>query len=139
MSDKSAFDVLEKTTTRRRFLREGGIAALAAGVATACKPDSAKAPAAVPQGAAKPGATGGTMGAHDTSAGATALANADAMDAMHEKGIKAFPAKTAGMGNQLMQPTKDKGVKDFELTPKKKQWGDGPGHMVGGWGHKQPG
>jgi hypothetical protein len=26
---------------------------------------------------------------------------ADQMDAMHEKGVKAFPAKTEGQGNQL--------------------------------------
>jgi hypothetical protein len=38
-------------------------------------------------------------------------AQADAMDAMHEKGVKAFPAKTDGKGNQLFQPRIEKGVK----------------------------
>jgi FtsP/CotA-like multicopper oxidase with cupredoxin domain len=129
MSD--TFDLLEKTTTRRRFLREGGLAALAAGALTACKPE-AKAPAAA--ATAAPQQTGGTMGPHDTAAG-SATSAADAMDAMHEKGIKAFPAKTAGMGNQLLKPTMDKGVKVFELTAKKIQWETEPGKMVEAWAY----
>src|SRR4051812_45630592 len=117
MSDKSVFDRLNEPKSRRRFLREGGVAALAVGVGAACKGDSPKTPVVQQQGAAAAGATGGTMGAHDpAAAAATALANADAMDAMHEKGIKAFPAKTAGMGNQLIQPKLDGNVKVYELT-----------------------
>jgi FtsP/CotA-like multicopper oxidase with cupredoxin domain len=135
MSDKSVLDILEKRTSRRGFLREGGIAALTAGIVTACNSSSAKTPPPVVPVTPAGGATGGTMGAHDTVAGAAALANADAMDAMHEKGIKAFPAKTAGMGNQLMQPTMDKGVKVFELTAKKMQWETEPGHMVEAWAY----
>ena len=46
---------------------------------------------------------------------------ADAIDAMHE-GIKAFPAKTAGMGNHLMKPRLDDGVKVFELSASVMQW-----------------
>src|SRR5947208_2660363 len=98
MTDMRVLDLVEKKTSRRRFLRDGGIAALAAGVATACKADAAKAP---PIAAATSGA---------------APSAADAMDAMHEKGIKAFPAKTSGMGNQLLAPTIDNGVKVYELT-----------------------
>jgi FtsP/CotA-like multicopper oxidase with cupredoxin domain len=136
MSDKSLLDLLDKKTSRRRFLRDGGVAALAAGVATACKPDSSKTPA-TSQAGAPAGQTGGTMGPHDTAAGAaaTALANADAMDAMHEKGIKAFPAKTAGMGNQLMQPKLDNGVKVYELTAKKMRWETEPGKTVEAWAY----
>src|SRR3954451_14404095 len=36
-------------------------------------------------------------------------AQADAMDAMHEKGVKAFPAKTEGKGNQLLPPRMENG------------------------------
>src|SRR3569833_852222 len=98
MSKSNVFDLLDKKTSRRRFLREGGIAAFAAGVVTACKGEPPMATVQL-SGAAAAGATGGTMGAHDTVAGAAAaLANADAMDAMHEMGIKAFPAKTAVWG-----------------------------------------
>jgi FtsP/CotA-like multicopper oxidase with cupredoxin domain len=75
------------------------------------------------------------MGAHDTVAGASATASADAMDAMHEKGIKAFPAKTAGTGNQLFAPKMDKDVKVFELTAKKIKWETEPGHLVEAWGY----
>lgn len=133
MSDKSVLAVLEQPKSRRRFLREGGLAALAAGVAASCKPDApAKAAAATQAGAP----TGGTMGPHDTAAGAaSALANADAMDAMHEKGIKAFPAKTSVHGNQVMKPMLDNGVKVFELTAKKLQWETEPGKFTEAWGY----
>ena len=142
MSDKSAVAFLEARTSRRRFLREGSIAALTAGVATACKPSSPKAPVTQQATPTATGATGGTMGAHDTvsgaaSASASALANADAMDAMHEKGMKAFPAKTTGMGNQLMEPKVDKGVKVFELTAKKTRWETEPGKFVEAWAYNE--
>ena len=135
MSDTSVLDraanLLEKQTSRRRFLRDGGVAALVAGVATACKTEAKAASAAqAPQGQ-----TGGTMGAHDTMSGATAASTADAMDAMHEKGIKAFPAKTAGLGNQLLKPRMDNGVKVFELTAKKIRWETEPGHLVEAWAY----
>src|SRR4051812_50181117 len=74
MSDKSVLDLLDKKTSRRRFLREGGIAALAAGVATACKPAADKAPAVAQQGTAAAGATRGPTGAHHTAGGAPATA-----------------------------------------------------------------
>lgn len=137
MSNTSVLDLLDKTTTRRRFLREGGIAAIVAGVATACKADGAKGASVAQQAkaAGNAGATGGTMGAHETAGVATALANADAMDAMHEKGIKAFPAKTVGAGNQPMKPRIEKGVKVFEITAKKVQWETQPGTTVEAWAY----
>jgi FtsP/CotA-like multicopper oxidase with cupredoxin domain len=135
MSDTSVLDsavaLLDKQTSRRRFLRQSGVAALAAGVATACKAEPKSAAAAQ----APHGQTGGTMGAHDTMSGATAASTADAMDAMHEKGIKAFPAKTAGMGNQLLKPRMDNDVKVFELTAKKIHWETEPGHTVEAWAY----
>jgi manganese oxidase len=138
MSDTSVIDraaeILEKQTSRRRFLRDGSVAALAAGLATACKSDTKSASAAqAPQGQ-----TGGTMGAHDTMAGNSAAAiaaSADAMDAMHEKGVKAFPAKTTGKGNQLFAPRIDKDVKVFELTAKKIKWETEPGKFVDAWAY----
>jgi FtsP/CotA-like multicopper oxidase with cupredoxin domain len=57
-------------------------------------------------------------------------AKADAMDAMHEKGIKSFPAKTAGKGNQLLAPKIVGGVKVFELTASEIQWEVAPGQKV---------
>ena len=132
MSDKSILDLLKAKTSRRGFLRDGSVAALAVGVAGACKPQAAKSAAAT--NVQPGGQTGGTMGPHDTASG-SALATADAMDAMHEKGIKAFPAKTAGLGNQLMQPKLDKGVKVFELTAKRIQWETEPGRTVEAWSY----
>jgi FtsP/CotA-like multicopper oxidase with cupredoxin domain len=131
MSDTSVLELLEKNTSRRRFLRDGGVAALVAGVATACKPAAAAKSAVAQQAAAQ---SGGTMGAHDTSAGPAASA-AETMDAMHEKGMKAFPAKTAGLGNQRMTPRLDKGVKVFELTARKIQWETEPGRTVEAWAY----
>src|ERR1051325_6206718 len=72
------------------------------------------------------------MGPHDTVVGTPATA-AETMDAMHEKGIKAFPAKTTGEGNQLLKPRLDGGVKVFELTAKRIQWETEPGKRVEAW------
>jgi FtsP/CotA-like multicopper oxidase with cupredoxin domain len=52
------------------------------------------------------------------------------MDAMHEKGVKAFPAKTGRMGNQPMTPKLVGGVKVFELTCTEMQWEVEPGKFV---------
>jgi FtsP/CotA-like multicopper oxidase with cupredoxin domain len=126
-------ELSEKTTSRRRFLRETAVTAIAAGALAACGNESK---AAQPQ---KGAATGGTMGAHDTgAAGATTPATAaETMDAMHEKGIKAFPAKTTKWGNQLLAPKVDGKVKVYELTAKKIQWETEPGKFVEGWAYNE--
>src|SRR4029078_6624775 len=53
--------------------------------------------------------------------------------------IKAFPAKTSAMGNQLLQPKVDNGVKVFEVTAKKIQWETEPGKFVAAWGYNDQG
>src|SRR5215211_6907840 len=102
----------EAPTSRRSFLRSASLSAVG-GALVACGTGGAKsAPAAekpaapsTPQsGTGTAGATGGTMGAHDTAHSTAGLSAADQMDAMHEKGIRAFPAKTAVYGNQPLQP-----------------------------------
>ena len=136
MSNSRFLDLLDRTTSRRRFLREGGLAAVFAGVATACKQEPSKAPTAAQSPPAASGQTGGTMGPNDTSSGAAALAAAQSMDAMHEKGIKAFPAKTAGVGQSAAcSRAIENGVKVYELTAKKIQWETEPGHMVEAWAY----
>jgi manganese oxidase len=134
MSDRSVLDQLAHPTNRRRFLLDGGIVAFVAGVASACKPKSTPAGTA-DQAKTPPGSTGGTMGANDTAAGSNPTAAADAMDAMHEKRVKAFPAKTSGVGNQLVQPTMDGQVKVYDITAKKIQWETEPGHFVEAWAY----
>ncbi len=128
-------DVAPIATSRRNFLRTASLTAVGAGTLIACGKAS---PDALAQTAVPAGASGGTMGAHETAAPAVALsaaARADAMDAMHEKGIKAFPAKTLGKGNQLLEPRMDNGVKVYELTAKVVQWEVEPGRTVEAWAY----
>jgi manganese oxidase len=120
---------LESLTSRRRFLRDAAVTAAVAGVATACTTDSTP---AAGQATTPPAQTGGTMGAHDTAANASAVAE---MDAMHEKGVKAFPAKTAGKGGQLLAPRMEGSVKVYDITAKKIRWEVETGKMVEAWAY----
>ena len=113
MSDKSVTD-------RRNFLFRAAATAIAGGAVVACKDTVPKVAAATTLPPAKP-----------------ALSAAETMDKMHEAGIKAFPAKTAGKGNQLMAPRIEKGVKIFELTAEKFQWETAPGQMVEAWAYNR--
>jgi len=58
---------------------------------------------------------------------------ADEMDAMHEAGVKAFPAKTAGLGGQPLEFTMDGDVKVFDLVAQVVEWEFMPGKMVEAW------
>jgi manganese oxidase len=60
---------------------------------------------------------------------------ADEMDAMHERGVKAFPAKTEGKGNQLLKPRLERGVKVFDLTAEEIQWEVEPGRKAKAWAY----
>ena len=94
-----------------------------AGAATACKHERPPRPRRRPAPPAS-GQTGGTMGPHDTSAGAAAAsAGAKSMDAMHEKGIKAFPAKTAGIGNQLHAAARSTKASRSSSSPRRRSSG----------------
>jgi len=55
---------------------------------------------------------------------------AQQMDDMHEAGVKAFPAKTEGLGNQILQPTLDGKVKVFNLSVSKIKWQTAPSITV---------
>src|SRR5215204_2988301 len=108
--------VLEQVQSRRAFLRRSAVAAVAAGAASTlvgCKSEEQATRAAgtaaavtspgtttgsgapVQHGLSDSDASGGTNAPHPAAASA-ARAQADQMDAMHEKGVKAFPAKTEG-------------------------------------------
>ncbi|HET6230834.1 MAG TPA: hypothetical protein VFE05_12245 [Longimicrobiaceae bacterium] len=116
--------VLEKRGSRRDFLRisalglavPAGLTALAAcekgaggSAATAGAKGATNEATATAGNAAAAGMahdsdqSGGTNAAHPATP-QDARAKADAMDAMHEKGMKSFPAKTAGKGNVLLPP-----------------------------------
>ena len=115
-------------TSRRAFLRTAGFSAVSAGALVACGKAASANPAKNTAAAATPVAPGAVVATAATPA--TIRAAADAMDAMHEKGIKAFPAKTAGKGNQLLAPRIVNGVKVFDLTAREIQWEVAPGQMV---------
>ena len=65
----------------------------------------------------------------------SATATADDMDAMHEKGVKAFPAKTSGKGNAILQPRLVNGVKVFDITCSEIQWEVTPGQRMRAWAY----
>jgi manganese oxidase len=70
----------------------------------------------------------------ETHAAGTAPMNADAMDADMAVRTKAFPAKTAGLGAQLLPPTVlADGTKQFDLTASIVDWEIEPGKTVKAW------
>jgi len=71
----------------------------------------------------------GTGNTGTTSSNQEAM-TADEMDAMHEAGIKAFPAPTAGLGGQPLEPVMDGDVKVFSLIAQVVQWEYQPGKFV---------
>jgi FtsP/CotA-like multicopper oxidase with cupredoxin domain len=120
-------DLDRSLTTRRNFLRQGAAVAVvlpAAVAALGCSDN--KEAVAQPRPPANPAAT-------PTPAPLSAREKADQMDAMHEKGVKAFPAKTAGKGNQLFRPRMVGGVKVFDVTCREIDWEVEPGRTVKAW------
>jgi FtsP/CotA-like multicopper oxidase with cupredoxin domain len=105
----------------RRWLALAGSVALASLVAcggTARTVVSAKGPTHA-----------GHMPAQTAPAPATGGAAVD-MDAEHEASVKAFPAKTAGLGDRVLRPTVEAGLKTFELTVAALRWEISPGAFV---------
>lgn len=80
--------------------------------------------------AAPPAATHGTNTHETAGAAGSGTPPWQEMDQMHAEGVKAFPAKTAGKGNQPLDYQLDGDVKVFELTCKKVQWEVAPGKTV---------
>jgi FtsP/CotA-like multicopper oxidase with cupredoxin domain len=115
---------LTPASSRREFLKRGTSAAVALpAVLSSLGACSDKAPP--PAQAATPTAP----------VAPSAQQRADEMDAMHEKGVKAFPAKTEGQGNQLLKPRVEKGVKVFDLTAEEIQWEVEPGRKAKAWAY----
>ncbi|MHB1327330.1 MAG: multicopper oxidase family protein [Gemmatimonadales bacterium] len=121
------------TTDRRTFLQRGAVALAvpALGTAlTACAGTEAKVPAAP-----KAPETSHTTTHQTAPAALTPRERADKMDADHEAGIKAFPAKTEGKGNQIMAPRLDRGVKVYELECSEIDWEVEPGRRLKAWAY----
>lgn len=117
--------------SRRDFLRLSalGLAApFAATALTACSDT---------QGAGSSGAAPAGGAAAAPAATRTAREIADEMDAMHEAGVKSFPAPSKGKGNQPLEPTIVNGVKVFELTASVIQWETEAGKSVEAWAYNE--
>ena len=124
-------DVLTKPRSRRDILKVLGLGMTlpaAAGVLSAC--------GVPPVSGTSTDASAGTHQEAATAAPqATPGSNWEEMDRMHEAGVKAFPAKTAGAGNQPLQPRIENGVKIFDLTCNVVPWEVTPGQMVEAWSY----
>jgi len=93
----------------------------------------------VSQGAASPGSGGMSMSSSggmsmSSSGGAGSSGSmpmsAEEMARSHKAGVEAFPAETAGTGNQPLRPTLQDGWKVFELTAAEVRWEVSPGSFV---------
>ncbi len=123
----------ERPTSRRGFLRGSAALAIAlpgaAAVLGSCTDSKAGGVSAADtsrQSAAPPPAAAVPL---------SARARADAMDAMHEKGVKAFPAKSKGKGNQPLPPQMKGGVKVYDLTCSEVDWEVESGRTVKAWAY----
>lgn len=106
--------------SRRDFIRNSAATVIVTSAVAAC----GKAASATADNSGTPAAAGtvaATPTAHELS---------EQMDAMHEAGIKAFPAKSNGRGNQLLAPVMDGRTKVFNLTARKIQWETAHGQSV---------
>lgn len=117
--------------SRRGFLRTAALAVALPGAVEflgSCAETKASPPPAVDSSnhMAAPAAPGPPI---------SARAKADEMDAMHEKGVKAFPAKTRGKGNVLLPPKVRGGVKVYDLTCSELDWEVESGRTVKAWAY----
>ena len=126
MMDESVAVATESASTgRRAFLRNSALTALLAPVAVGALASCT----AVEEEPGK--AAAGSTPAPPKSRRELA----DEMDRLHEAGVKAFPAKTAGKGNQLMAPVMDGRVKVYRMRASEIQWETEPGKKVTAWAY----
>jgi FtsP/CotA-like multicopper oxidase with cupredoxin domain len=125
------FDTLRLDRKNRRdFLRLSAMGAVAGGLAACARPEeSAQSAPANP--ATDSNHSGGTTAANPATV--AAATQAEQMDRMHEAGVKAFPAKTAGKGNQPLAPSMEGGTKVYRLTAAPGKWETAPGQTVDAW------
>jgi FtsP/CotA-like multicopper oxidase with cupredoxin domain len=130
--DSSRGGLLGQPSSRRDFIRKTALSAFVGGAAAACSTDAS---GAQQSKLTEADHSGGSMAPNP--APVSVAAAAEAMDKMHEAGIKAFPAQTAGKGNQLLKPRIEKGVKIFDITAKKISWQTAPGQFVEAWAYNE--
>jgi len=80
-----------------------------------------------------------TAATHDASHGATATGSPPATpmdhDAQAEAAVKAFPAKTSGVGLQELKSTVVNGVREFDLTCERFKWEVTPNNFAEAFGY----
>ena len=81
------------------------------------------------------GTTNGMMGGAGMMGGTTVAAMSSGMTVQqmldeHRKGVQAFPAKTQGTGNEILEPIVENGWKVFRLTATNVKWETKPGVFV---------
>ena len=129
----------ENRASRRDFLRASAIGLtlpLAGGALAACSTGEAETrtdPATAVSAGHDGGGPAAAPAAGTPKTPESIRARADAMDAMHEKGIRSFPAPTEGKGNQILEPRLEKGAKVFDLETSIVQWEVEPGRRVEAW------
>jgi FtsP/CotA-like multicopper oxidase with cupredoxin domain len=130
--DMSVFERLAAASASRRdFLRASTVGLAIPAALAAC--DSA--PGTAASAATATPAAENSMSHDADSLAATTKAKSEEMDRMHEAGVKAFPAKTEGKGNQILKPKVVAGVKVFDLVVSKLQWEVEPGKRVEAWAY----
>jgi manganese oxidase len=75
-------------------------------------------------------ATSSTSAMSHMGGGSMGSMSAQQMAVMHERSMKAFPAKTRGQGNQVLRPTVVNGVKVFHLMAMPVRWEMAPGQFA---------
>jgi FtsP/CotA-like multicopper oxidase with cupredoxin domain len=118
--------IASSRASRRTFLRQGATAAVALPTVVSTLAACGETKASAAPAADKPASPRPVP---------TPREQADQMDAMHEKGIKAFPAKTEGKGNQPLAPRIERGVKVYDLTAEEIEWEVEPGRKVKAWAY----
>src|SRR5215211_9215980 len=113
---------------RRRML--GAMGLMGAGAALSAAPVSVTIETGNPASAATTGHEHDTTGTTTTSTANQDEMTNDEMDAMHEAGVKSFPAPTQGLGGQPLAFEMDGDVKVFNVTCKVVQWEHTPGKVV---------
>ena len=122
-------DTPRKDVSRRRFMGIAGLAGVGA-IGTALAPDGIRIERQTTTAAS-------SAHEHETVAQAGGATKKEMswqeMDAMHEAGVRAFPAKTAGKGGQPLAYEMDGDVKVFRLTCKVVDWEYDVGKTTEAW------
>ena len=111
--------------TRLRFKMKGAVCLSALLALVACAPT------------ARTSATGDvhTQTQEPAAPSARAAQSGRSMEEMEEAAVKAFPAKTEGVGGQILRPRTENGVKIFDLNAQAVRWEVTPGRFVDAFGY----